>query len=144
MKPGKYSFAQLAQHLAGCRLVQVLRSPLIVADDFGSCRAWAEFDDGSRIELILAALDELIEFPARFDADTAHDAFEEVDGVLLSRFEVAGFVVAETTFSFGIILKDEPASVLCLDTMAGTRLDLHIYPLHRLLKDGGQAFFGSK
>ena len=141
MKSNQHTFAELAQQLAGCRLLRTLRSQIIFANDFGSCRAWAEFESGAKLELVLAASDDLIEFPAEFDVHSSYDVLTEVDGISLNQFEVMGLCVAEATYSYGIILKNDTPLVLCLDTTAGLKLDLQVYPLHEILSAGGQAFF---
>lgn len=143
MKRSNYTFAELAMRLAGRRVKRVLRSPIVYEDGFGSCRAWAEFDDGFKLELALADLNALIEFPARWDADLPLEVFDEVDGVLLSQYQVTGILVTETTFSFGLILNDEEPFVLCLDTQAATRLELYCYHLNEMLEAGGKAFLAS-
>jgi hypothetical protein len=116
--------------------VRVHRAPFVQNDEFASCRAFAEFEDGSLLELVLAAACDFIDYPAKELPQSGCDVLDEVDGIALLNLEVCGVCIAETTFSFGIVLKKPTPVVLCLDTEAGMKLDLYIHPLQSLLSDG--------
>ena len=131
-----HTLSQLAVALRHRRLVCVHRTPFMQKDEFAGCRAFVEFENGSLLELVLADSCDLIEYPLKDLPQSGCDVLDEVDGIALRNLEVCGVCIAETTFSFGIVLKQPAPVVLCLDTEAAMKLDLYIHPLQSLLSDG--------
>jgi hypothetical protein len=132
MTPQKFTIANLATALRGKRIACALLTPYLKIEDFEHCQAFIQFEDNTTLELGLIETRDSIEYPVCERKLRKIQRVESVDEVSIRGLFVRGLYFSESVFSLGIVVNTPSLSVLCLDTMAAIRLQLHLYPLESI------------
>jgi hypothetical protein len=137
MKAQEFTIGKLADVLCGKRIECAFLTPYLKTDDFESCQAFVQFEDKTILHLGFIDNQDLIEYPVCGLELQKLRRVESVDNVSINGLLVRGLYFSESVFSLGIVVNAPSLAVLCLDTMAGVRMELYLCPLESIKSHDG-------
>lgn len=137
MKSQEFTIGKLANALCGKQVKCAFLTPYLKTDDFESCQAFIQFEDNTILHLGFIENQDSIEYPVCGLELQKLRRVESVDNVSINGLIVVGLYFSESMFSLGIVVNTPSMAVLCLDTMAGIRMELYLYPLESIKDHNG-------